>query len=61
MGGGVMAIETYPENLGEMVRCQLADGNEVMAYWDGLQWWVGLENDDQDAPIINEFVVSWSR
>lgn len=54
-----MTIETYPENLGEVVRCQLADGNEIMAYWDGLQWWVGLEDDDQDAPIMNDFIIAW--
>lgn len=52
-------IATYPP-IGEMVTLSLADGNTVEGYWDGLQWWTGLENDPVDAPILNDFVVSWA-
>lgn len=54
-----MTIEIYPEHLGQNVTVTLADGTEVPAYWDGVQWWTGLENDDQDAPIVNEYVIAW--
>lgn len=54
-----MTIETYPTILGQLVTVTLANGDETQAYWDGLQWWVGVENDDNDAPIINEYVVAW--
>jgi hypothetical protein len=54
-----MSIETYPTNLGQNVIVTLADGAETQAYWDGVQWWVGVEDDDQDAPIMNDFIIAW--
>jgi YD repeat-containing protein len=54
-----MTIETYPTTLGQLVTVTLVNGETTQAYWDGLQWWVGVEDDDNDAPIINEFVASW--
>lgn len=56
-----MSIETYPANLGQSVIVTLANGTETPAYWDGVQWWIGLENDDQDAPLMNDFVVAWRQ
>lgn len=57
----MMALENYPTNLGQMVNVTLADGTQTQAYWDGLQWWTGLDGDEMDAPIINEFVVAWTE
>jgi len=54
-----MTIETYPTSLGQLVNVTLANGTETQAYWDGLQWWVSVEDDDNDAPILNDYVVSW--
>lgn len=55
----MMSIENYPTTLGQMVTVTLANGTETQAYWDGLQWWVAVEDDDQDAPIMNDFVIAW--
>lgn len=49
----------YPTYLNQMVLVTLADGTQTEAYWDGLQWWTGLENDPEDVPIVNAFVVAW--
>lgn len=54
-----MSVQTYPTNLGQAVTVTLANGQETQAYWDGVQWWAGMENDDQDAPIMNDFVIAW--
>lgn len=54
-----MSLATYPAQLGQSVIVTLANGTETPAYWDGVQWWIGLENDDQDAPLMNDFVVAW--
>ena len=35
----------------------LADGSERYAYWNLGQWWVGVANDPNDAPLAD--VVSW--
>ena len=56
-----MSMETYPENLGQNVHITLVDGTQTDGYWDGLQWWVGIENDGNDLPIDNAFVASWQQ
>lgn len=54
-----MIIQIYPQQLGQNVVITLADGTETQAYWDGLQWWTGLEDDDQDMPLMNDYVIAW--
>jgi hypothetical protein len=49
----------FPTTLGQIVTVTLADGTRTPAYWDGVQWWVGLDDDEQDAPLVNEFVIAW--
>jgi hypothetical protein len=46
-----------PEN--QTVNISLANGTTLPAYWDGTQWWAGLNDDPNDVPIANSFVVSW--
>lgn len=54
-----MALETYPP-LGQNVNVTLVNGSTAIAYWDGLQWWVGVDGQPDDLPIVNEFVSSWA-
>lgn len=49
----------YPTVLFQAVTVTLANNDEIEAYWDGLQWWTGLENEANDTPILNEYIVSW--
>lgn len=43
---------------GQNVIAELADGSHVLAYWSEGQWWVGVENDPQDA-ALTVAVVGW--
>lgn len=43
---------------GQNVTVTLSDGSEVLAYWAEGVWWVGIENDPNDAPLAG-VVVSW--
>lgn len=54
-----MALDSYPE-LGTNVDATLVNGSVFTAYWDGIQWWVGVPDDPNDLPLVNEYVVSWS-
>lgn len=52
----------FPANtpeIGYSVKITLANGSEFDAYWDGLQWWMGVNDDPNDVPITNSFVSSW--
>lgn len=40
------------------VQALLADGSIVEAYWDGVCWMQGVENNPIDAVITQE-VISW--
>lgn len=52
--------QTAPD-VGEQVEITLANGSKFMAYFDGLQWWMGVNDDPNDVPVTNSFVVEWSR
>jgi phage baseplate assembly protein gpV len=55
-------MPAFPQNVpnvGEQVEITLANGSKFMAYYDGLQWWMGVNDDPNDVPVTNEFVVSW--
>lgn len=43
---------------GQNVLVTLADGSELLAYWSAGQWFVGVDDDPNDAPLEAE-VVSW--
>jgi hypothetical protein len=52
----------FPEfkpTVGELFEVTLANGSKFQAYWDGLQWWMGVNDDPNDVPVTNDFVVSW--
>lgn len=44
---------------GQSVIVTLSSGSERLAYLNGVQWWCGVDNDPNDVPIVNSFVVSW--
>jgi hypothetical protein len=44
--------------LGQNVVVTLTGGGTSLAYWDGEQWMIGVENDPLDAPLDAE-VTSW--
>lgn len=46
---------------GNTVDVTLANGSKFPATWDGLQFWVGVNDDPNDIPVNNDFVVSWSH
>lgn len=48
-------------NVGESVEITLANGSKFTAYFDGLQWWMGVNDDPNDVPVTNSFVVEWQR
>jgi hypothetical protein len=55
-------VPAYPEFVpgeGQNVRVTLTNGSEIIAHYINGQWWVGLADQDEDAPLANEFVVSW--
>lgn len=52
--------ETKPQ-IGIVVDIQLASGGTLTGNWDGLQWWAGVDGQDADVPVTNEYVVSWSE
>jgi hypothetical protein len=47
-------------DIGLSVEITLKNGSKFPAYWDGLQWWMGVNDDPNDVPITNEFVESWT-
>lgn len=51
----------YPQNLGEIVEVTLTDGSIVLAYWDGVQWWTGVDDILNNLSIDNILVVSWQN
>lgn len=55
-----MAVETYP-SLGQNVDVTLTTGSTYQGYWDGVQWWVGVNNDPNDVPLASTFVASWAQ
>ena len=57
-------MPTFPvqtPNVGEQVEVTLANGSVFTAYWDGLQWWMGVNDDPNDVPVTNTYVVSWNQ
>jgi len=52
--------ETKPP-VGINVSVDLANGGKLQGYWDGLQWWCGVDGQDGDVPVTNDFVVTWSE
>lgn len=51
-----MTYELPPE--GQDVTVVLDDASEVTAYWSEGAWWVGVENDPQDA-VLDRTVTGW--
>lgn len=47
-------------DLGTNVNVHLANGNTLMGYWDGVQWWVGVPDSPSDIPLNNDFVTNWT-
>lgn len=57
-----MAVNAFPDvtpPTGEGVVVALSNGVVVSAYWDGAQWWSGINDNPVDFPLANEFVTSW--
>jgi hypothetical protein len=52
--------QNYPD-VGLLVDITLANNSEFTAYWDGLQWWMGVPDEPNDVPVTNNFVVSWKH
>jgi hypothetical protein len=48
-------------DVGLQVEITLANGDKFPAYWDGLQWWMGVDDNPNDVPVTNSFVVSWAH
>lgn len=46
-------------DIGLDVQITLTNGTVLPAYWDGLQWWAGINDNPQDIPIVNSFVADW--
>lgn len=44
--------------IGQEVHVTLADGRDLLAYWSGVDWYVGVENDPLDA-LLDGTVLSW--
>ena len=44
--------------LGQAVIVTLADGSELLAAWDGVQWTIGVDDDPIDATLPGE-VAAW--
>lgn len=44
---------------GENVTVTLDNGVTLTAYWDGTQWWAGINGEPQDVPISNDHVSGW--
>lgn len=47
--------------VGQTVDITLANGDVFPATWDGLQWWMGVNDNPNDIPVANDFVVSWNH
>lgn len=43
---------------GQEVIATLADGVELLAYWSGTGWMMGVEDDSIDATVSGE-VIAW--
>jgi hypothetical protein len=46
--------------VGYLVDITLASGGLLQGYWDGLQWWCGVDGQPDDVPITNQYVISWN-
>ena len=44
--------------LGQEVVVTLADGSELLAYWNGVCWMVGVAHDPIDAVLAGD-VIEW--
>jgi len=55
-----MSGDAKPD-LGVNVEITLTSGGKATGYWDGLQWWVGVDGQPDDLPIVNGFVASWKH
>ena len=47
--------------IGIQVEITLVNGSVFTAYWDGLQWWMGVNDDPNDVPVTNDFVAEWKH
>lgn len=57
-------MHKFPEfkpTIGYQVQIHLASGGILTGNWDGLQWWCGVDGQDADVPVNNDFVESWSE
>lgn len=55
-------MPAFPEVLppiGQTQEITLANGSKFLATWDGLQWWMGVNDDPNDVPVTNEYVTHW--
>lgn len=53
-----MAVTEYPPLGQEVVVTFTGNVDQALAYWDGSQWMVGVDNDPNDAPL-GHAVESW--
>jgi len=44
---------------GQLVAVTLSNGAQIQAYYDGAQWWAGLDDNPADVPIDNDHVTAW--
>lgn len=45
---------------GVNVTATLTTGAQIVAYWDGAQWWTGVADTPDDVPLANSHVESWA-
>lgn len=55
-----MTAFEYPPVGIEVVVTLADDGTQSCAYWTGTQWWTGVEDNPNDAPL-GRVVESWAR
>lgn len=57
-------MPAFPEHappVGQTVEVTLVNGDVFSATWDGLQWWMGVDNNPNDVPVTNGYVASWNH
>ena len=53
-----MTVLVYPDR-GVNVNVVLTTGTHVVGCWDGMTWWVGLNDNAEDVPVMPSYVDSW--
>lgn len=51
-------MENYPE-IGLNVKIVMHNGAEFEGYWDGDRWYVGVGDNQYDAPLADDLIAYW--